>query len=389
MKSRLVLFSSHAFYRPRFETFKALCAKHELDGFIIGPSKSTHSPVYVANGIMTPASAGLKKIPSNILLYEGEPIPSVRQWRQIEKYLLRVRPHYIWVNEEPDHYLSTQILWWAWRHPKVKIIVAPAENIHGGKSLRNQLLFKFRRHFFWRRWDAVLPCSTITADSMYDWGVPIKVPIYIAYLPHLEPPNGIQPMRFDFGPVNAEEKNSSESAFIVGFAGNICEQKGWKILLAAISQLPQRFKCVLAGVGMQMAELQLFLQLSSLKGRCLYLGVLPKSELWGFYKGVDCMIVPSLTTSSCVEQFGSVTAEAMASGTPVIGSSSGAIPEVISDAGLIFTEGNIQELCDCIKKLAASLSLRAELKYKGINRFKQHFSIPAYVEKLAASFGLV
>jgi glycosyltransferase involved in cell wall biosynthesis len=210
-------------------------------------------------------------------------------------------------------------------------------------------------------------------------------------------------MCFNFGNINAKEQNdqndqndenevnevNNESEFIIGFAGNICERKGWKILLAALSQLPPRFKCVLAGTGAQEAELLLLLQLPPLKGRCLFLGLLPKSQMWGFYKGVNCIVVPSLTTGSWVEQFGSVTAEAMASGTPVIGSSSGAIPEVISEAGLIFSEGSIRELCDCIHKLAASPSLREELKSKGINRFRQNFSIPAYVEKLAASFGFI
>ena len=51
-------------------------------------------------------------------------------------------------------------------------------------------------------------------------------------------------------------------------------------------------------------------------------------------------MLPSLTRPNWKEQFGRVLIEAMASGVPVIGSDSGAIPDVIGQAGLIFPEGD-------------------------------------------------
>ena len=54
-----------------------------------------------------------------------------------------------------------------------------------------------------------------------------------------------------------------------------------------------------------------------------------------FWQGIDLLALPSLTTPRWAEQFGRVLVEAMARGVPVVGSSSGAIPEVIGDAGLI------------------------------------------------------
>jgi glycosyltransferase involved in cell wall biosynthesis len=56
-------------------------------------------------------------------------------------------------------------------------------------------------------------------------------------------------------------------------------------------------------------------------------------------KGLDVLVLPSVTILPLHrEQFGRVLVEAMAAGVPVVGSSSGAIPEVIGDAGLVVPE---------------------------------------------------
>ena len=79
-------------------------------------------------------------------------------------------------------------------------------------------------------------------------------------------------------------------------------------------------------------------------------------------------MLPSRTTPVWKEQFGRVLAEAMACKVPVIGSDSGAIREVIGDAGLIFPEGNVAALADCLRLLNASPSLRHDLAERGYVR---------------------
>ena len=68
------------------------------------------------------------------------------------------------------------------------------------------------------------------------------------------------------------------------------------------------------------------------------------------------------------EQFGRVLVEAMACEVPVIGSSSGEIPTVVGDAGLVFPEGDAAGLARCIQQYRSSPELAAECARRGYER---------------------
>ena len=89
---------------------------------------------------------------------------------------------------------------------------------------------------------------------------------------------------------------------------------------------------------------------------------------------MDVFVLPSLTRSNWMEQFGRVLIEAMACETPVIGSSSGEIPRVIGEAGLIFPEGNVQALSNCIRQLLDDPELCSLLAIKGRQRVLEQYT---------------
>lgn len=100
------------------------------------------------------------------------------------------------------------------------------------------------------------------------------------------------------------------------------------------------------------------------------------------YSKCDILILPSLTTSKWKEQFGRVLVEAMASGVAVIGSSSGEIPNVIGDAGLVFKEGDCKDLFLKLKKLVIDENLRNEFVNKGKERVKKMYTWTAISKQL-------
>jgi hypothetical protein len=89
---------------------------------------------------------------------------------------------------------------------------------------------------------------------------------------------------------------------------------------------------------------------------------------------MNVLVLPSLTTPGWVEFFGRVLVEAMACEVPVIGSDSGEIPNVIGDAGLIFHEGEADDLRDKLLLLAHDENLQLELAERGKKRAVEKYS---------------
>jgi glycosyltransferase involved in cell wall biosynthesis len=106
-----------------------------------------------------------------------------------------------------------------------------------------------------------------------------------------------------------------------------------------------------------------------------------------FLKSLDVLVLPSVTILPLDrEQFGRVLVEAMAAGVPVIGSSSGAIPEVISDAGLIVPERDAPVLARAIDQVLTDAALRARLIDLGRQRVASHFTWQAGAQQSVALF---
>jgi glycosyltransferase involved in cell wall biosynthesis len=89
---------------------------------------------------------------------------------------------------------------------------------------------------------------------------------------------------------------------------------------------------------------------------------------------MDCLVLPSRTTRKWKEQFGRVLIEAMACEVPVIGSDSGEIPNVIGDCGLIFREGDVDDLSSKLELLINDYDLRVELAERGRQRVLNNFT---------------
>jgi glycosyltransferase involved in cell wall biosynthesis len=89
---------------------------------------------------------------------------------------------------------------------------------------------------------------------------------------------------------------------------------------------------------------------------------------------MDVLALTSRTLPNWKEQFGRVLVEAMACGVPVIGSSSGEIPHVIGDAGLIVHEEDVDGLRNGLLQLMRDDALRLELGRRGRQRVLERFT---------------
>jgi len=134
---------------------------------------------------------------------------------------------------------------------------------------------------------------------------------------------------------------------IIGYVGRFVEEKGIKDLIEAFLKLDLDAVLIFIGDGQLRSWLE---ETSKNHPNIIVLPPQKSEDLAYFYKIIDVLVLPSKTTKSWKEQFGRVLIEAMASGVKVVGSNSGAIPEVINGCGAIFKEGDVDDLKNAIIK---------------------------------------
>ncbi|MCS7003391.1 MAG: glycosyltransferase family 4 protein, partial [Dehalococcoidia bacterium] len=169
--------------------------------------------------------------------------------------------------------------------------------------------------------------------------------------------------------------------FIIVYAGRLVPAKGVDTLVHALALLPDEAQLVVAGDGPERQRLQDLA--APLGDRARFVGSLPPDELAGLFRRAHALVLPSRTTPVWKEQFGRVLAEAMACGLPMVGSRSGAIPEVIGDAGLVFDEGDSAALASCLRRLMTDDALWQDCRARGLERVHARYTQRRVVEQLA------
>jgi glycosyltransferase involved in cell wall biosynthesis len=104
---------------------------------------------------------------------------------------------------------------------------------------------------------------------------------------------------------------------------------------------------------------------SPCKDDIYFLDFIPKEDLNTFYSAADLFVFPSLN-----EGFGIPVVEAMASGTPVVTSSTTALPEVSGRAAILVDPLNTKQIAQAMVKILTEDKLRDDLITKGLERAK-------------------
>lgn len=179
--------------------------------------------------------------------------------------------------------------------------------------------------------------------------------------------------------------------FVVGFVGRFVEEKGLLTLTEALAGLREKpWKWLLLGRGeLQSILLEKTAELG-IKDRLILVESVPHDHVQKYINLMNTLVLPSettykfktLTSVGWKEQFGHVLIEAMACKVPVIGSDSGEIPYVIGDAGLVFPEGNFEELRNCLMQLMEQKELTEELGKKGYEKAMNQYTNQALARQL-------
>jgi glycosyltransferase involved in cell wall biosynthesis len=234
-----------------------------------------------------------------------------------------------------------------------------------------------------------IPGNQDGADILRDYGY--RSPI--AVLPQL----GVNEMLFR-PQAQAELKAKlglTDEDFVVGFIGRFVEEKGLLTLARALEGMPDRcWKWLLLGRGPLRDQLEAWADEWGWRDRILFVESVPHDEVYRYINLLDVMVLPSettykLKTLSSVgwkEQFGHVLIEAMACKVPIVGSDSGEIPYVIGDAGLVFPEGDADQLRQCLLQYLDNPELAAQKAELGYDRVMTDYTNRAIAQKQLAFY---
>lgn len=281
-------------------------------------------------------------------------------YRTLTFSLPRIRPDIIHAEEEPDSLSALQIV-------LARRLLAPHARL---------LLFNWQNVNRPKAWPVrwVIQRTLDASDSiMCANQAGVALMRQYGYRKHTTvlPAIGVDTTMF----TPCADATSHAGTFVVGYVGRIVAEKGIDTLVEAIAHLVQqaqpdwpRIQLVILGNGTYRAALEALVREKQLQPHVTFLAAMPPAQVARQMGQLDVLVLPSRSTAVWEEQLGRVLLEAMACKVAVIGSSSGAIPEVIGDAGLIFSEGDVSELAACLQQLIDSPTLRHDYVERGYQR---------------------
>jgi glycosyltransferase involved in cell wall biosynthesis len=157
------------------------------------------------------------------------------------------------------------------------------------------------------------------------------------------------------------------------FVGSINKRKNVPAMVeafaAARTQAKSDMLFAIAGrVGFGGEEIRAAVAKSSCADAVKLLGYVPDEDVAALYTGAHALLFATL-----YEGFGIPALEAFACGCPVIGATTGSLPEIIGDAGLLADPKSVDSIAAQIQKMMEDSALRSALIEKGLRR-AQEFS---------------
>ena len=162
---------------------------------------------------------------------------------------------------------------------------------------------------------------------------------------------------------------------IIAVASADSPLKGIATLLRAVGKLVTDTDAHLIVVGKPAPATERLAAQLSLTDRVTFSHGLDDEAFSALLASAETAVVPSL-----YEGFSLPAVEHMASGTPLVASRTGALPEVAGDAAILVTPGEDEELAAVLRRLHNSPAERAALAARALCRVGERFAWPAVAQ---------
>jgi glycosyltransferase involved in cell wall biosynthesis len=205
----------------------------------------------------------------------------------------------------------------------------------------------------------IIAVSNFVAGLLKKHGIPAEQTLVL--------PNYVDIHKFTPSTQPRPANSWSNDMTVVGFAGRLVEQKGWRSLLNVADLLrnePARF--LVAGSGPGEFEMRQLIRKMKLEENIQMLGFV--DDMRPFYRAIDIFLFPSR-----LEPFGLVALEAQACGVPVVAFDIPGVNEAISPSNAqLVPVGADEQLAFAIQHLIGEMDLRASVIRAGLENAKQH-----------------
>ncbi len=326
--------------------------------------RETEMDVEAVPDDLFPVRTASSHFSKHIQLFAYDPRPIIRALREH-------RPHLIDMSHEPYSIAGAEILTLCnWFARGVPIVMQTNQNIH--HNYPPPFCWLEQRAF--RRVAGAYACSETVVEVLRAKGFHKPAPIV---------PFGVNTEAFRPRPIRSKD---SDQPLTIGYIGRMLPGKGLNVLASALEKVKDlSWRLLVVGDGSERESFEQALSATGLMDRAEFTGAINFALVPEYFHKLDVLVIPTETTARIREQFGRVIVEAMASRVPVIGSTCGAIPEVIGDAGLVFPERSAEGLANSLRQMLSDKALRERIAIAGLAR-AELYSYERVAEKTYALY---
>lgn len=339
------------------------CVFPQVDMEVIAPEhwRETDVDVEIEPDEFFDVRASKTFLSKHIQLFAYDPRPII-------EVLRRHKPHIIDMDHEPYSVPCAEII--TLRNlfaPQTPIVMQTAQNI----LKKYPPPFSFLEKHALKQVSAAYMCSETVREVLVTKG--FNKPMQIA-------PFGVDLQLFQ---PKREDECGENKTFTIGYVGRLLPAKGLLDLAEALTKIKsEKWRLLIVGDGPAREPMQSKLAEHGLLERCQFVGAVPYEQTPEYFRKLDVLVIPTQTTKTIREQFGRVIIEAMACRVPVIGSTCGAIPEVIGDAGLVFPERDSEILAQKLRQIIRDDKLRNDLAHAGRQLVEQKYTWERVAERI-------
>lgn len=303
---------------------------------------------------------GVRIVPVPVLGRMAEPGRLHWNRKTLRRLLTDFRPDLLHIEEEPWTQPAALSLRLA-RRLGIRAVVSTAESLPRGYSLRQRI----------RRERSLRLAHGVIATNRLALALATK---RRPSVPQLTLPQiGVTPP--------PAVPRAPHPGFAIGFIGRLVPERGLDLLFRGCVGLAGKWTLTVIGTGPSQEELEALAERLGISARVSWLGALPREAVDQVWPRLDCVVFPARTTERWVATAGRGALHAMANSVAVVGSDSGALPEIVGDAGRIVPEQDVPALAAVLQELYADRSECERLGAAGRRRIMDQFSDAAIADK--------